>query len=58
VRVNRVTQDSVGVNIFDGVKMELVFIGLVLGNIGEPEFVSSGCSEIALNEIQAEVRAQ
>ena len=50
-RVNRVTNDSVGVNIFDGAEIELASIGLMLRDIGKSEFVSSGCSEVAFNEI-------
>lgn len=33
-RVNRVTNDSVGVNIFEGAEMEFDSIGLLLGDIG------------------------
>jgi len=50
-RVNGVTNNSVGVNIFDGAEMELVLPGSMLRDIGELEFASSGCSKVTFNEI-------
>ena len=49
--MNRVAEDSVGVDIFDGAEIEFGFNRLILGNVGEPEFVRLGCDEVALSII-------